>query len=157
MKTLEVGNAIIDVTDDVFARVSHGGRLLRIPLREQYERTFNNLAIYLEARGFPAPNSVRVLHGHGTPHGEYTLYEKHSSLMGIRKRPRYTPIATWIETHDGHYDALYVFPCNEANVTLNPGKSLIMYPKGEWAIGSFTSEFPEYLDRHVKILPPLGF
>ncbi|HLD40536.1 MAG TPA: hypothetical protein VJB13_05360 [Candidatus Nanoarchaeia archaeon] len=79
---------------------------------------------YIVKNKHPAPKSTRFLMAQGDSfNGKYVYVEKAGKKVYV------TPVNSWIDKHQGNYEALFVFVGNPGRYRLNAREySLIIYP-----------------------------
>lgn len=163
MIELQLGFGVVDVSHDVYQQYLDEGKSKEIngdiAAREIVNRTVLGVINYMERIGYERPSNVRCLDAHGTSslgfntnsgeaYYDYFDIKADSHLSGRN----YNPINEWIREHDGKYDVLIIFPCNDGHVFIEPRKSFLIYPLGLSCPDRFADEKVE--QDFMVFMPP---
>ncbi len=142
MKLIETKDGAIDVSADVLRQYADGVSK-QFPTKasesEEIAESFlkfdlEDVLRVLESRGFPHLKSIRALvaHGKSDETGNFWYADRTASYETVPL----APVQAWVNTHDGQYGALLIYPCNTAGVRLSSRASFLVYAKQ----GLFNSE-----------------
>lgn len=107
-------------------------------------------AEYVAKNEYPAPQSARFLLAQGD-----TFNEKYVYMEKAGKRVYMTPVNSWIDTHQGKYEGLFVLASNPGRHRLKARESsLIVYPSDVQGEIDFAFAATTLGSGMLQIVPP---